>query len=307
MKQAQSLLTKPEEATGLPFLVDSHCHLDLAQFDEDRVAVLERARGAGVGLIVIPGIDLAQCRGALALAEATPEVYVALGVHPNSSGTFGPTSVDELRALAAHPKVVAIGEIGLDYYWDRVTPEQQAVAFRAQLALAAGVGLPVIIHNRDASDDVAAILEEWTASEEFRNSPLAARPYTGVLHAFGGDVPLAERAYAWNFVLGIAGPVTFKNARQMHALIPQLRPERLLIETDAPYLTPHPQRGKRNEPGYVALVAEKLAELSGASVAEVAERTSRTALEFFGLQERAQITFRATPDRCAEYEKLQCN
>jgi TatD DNase family protein len=269
------------------FLVDSHCHLDLAHFDEDRVAVLERARAAGVGLIVIPGIDVAQCRGALALADATPEVYVAVGVHPNSSGNFEPAAVEEVRALAAHPKVVAIGEIGLDYYWDRVTPEQQAVAFRAQLALAAELGLPVIIHNRDASDDVAAILDEWTGSERFRNSQLATRPYAGVLHAFGGDVSLAERAYNWKFLLGIAGPVTFKNARQMHALIPQLCPDRLLIETDAPYLTPHPYRGKRNEPGRVALVAEKLAELTDTSVAEIAERTSRLALEFFGLQDQA--------------------
>lgn len=285
MTQPQSLYAEPGKAAVLPFLVDSHCHLDLVQFDEDRAAVIQRARAAGVGLIVIPGIDVTQCRGALALAEATPEVYVALGVHPNSSGDFGPASVDELRALAVHPKVVAIGEIGLDYYWDRVTPEQQVVAFRAQLALAAELGLPVIIHNRDASDDVAAILEEWIGNEDFRNSQLATRPYAGVLHAFGGDLDLAERAYAWNFVLGIAGPVTFKNARQMHTLIPQLRPERLLIETDAPYLTPHPNRGKRNEPGYVALVAEKLAELTGASVDQVAQQTSTLALVFFGLQE----------------------
>jgi len=284
--QPQSLSSQPEETDASFFLVDSHCHLDLAHFDEDRAAVLERARAAGIGLIVIPGIDVAQCRGALALAETTPVVYVAVGVHPNSSGDFDPATVDELRALAAHPKVVAIGEIGLDYYWDRVTPTQQAVAFRAQLALAAELGLPVIIHNRDASEDVAGILEAWVQSEDFRNSPLATRPFAGVMHAFGGDVALAERAYRWNFLLGIAGPVTFKNARQMHALIPQLRADRLLIETDAPYLTPHPHRGKRNEPGYVALVADKIAELLDTSVAEVAQQTSALAMAFFGLAER---------------------
>lgn len=285
MMQAQSISAQPGERDDSFFLVDSHCHLDLAHFDEDRAAVLERARAAGVGLIVIPGIDVEQCRGALALAEAMPELYVAVGVHPNSSGEFGPATVDELRQLAAHPKVVAIGEIGLDYYWDKVTPEQQAIAFRTQLELAAELGLPVIIHNRDASNDVAGILEEWTRSADFRNSQLATRPYAGVLHAFGGDVALAERAYGWNFLLGIAGPVTFKNARQMHALIPQLRADRLLIETDAPYLTPHPYRGTRNEPGYVALVAEKVAQLTDASVAETARRTSALALEFFGLTE----------------------
>ena len=283
MMQPQRMLVEPEKTDATLFLVDSHCHLDLAHFDEDRAAVLQRARAAGVRRIVIPGIDVAQCRGALTLAEQTPELYVAVGVHPNSSGDFGPAMLDELRALAAHAKVVAIGEIGLDYYWDKVTPEQQAVAFRAQLALAAELGLPVIIHNRDASDDVAAVLEAWVAGEQFRNSPLATRPFSGVLHAFGGDVVLAERAYGWNFLLGIAGPVTFKNARQMHELIPQLRADRLLIETDAPYLTPHPYRGKRNEPGYVALVADKVAELLGVSTAEVARRTSATALAFFGL------------------------
>jgi len=276
---------QPEEADDSFFLVDSHCHLDLSHFDEDRAAVLERARAAGVRRIVIPGIDVAQCRGALTLAEQRPELYVAVGVHPNSSGDFGASTLDELRRLAAHSKVVAIGEIGLDYYWDRVTPAQQALAFRAQLALAAELGLPVIIHNRDASDDVAAILEAWVQSADFRHSPLATRPYVGVLHAFGGDVTLAERACGWNFLLGIAGPVTFKNARQMRELIPQLRLDRLLIETDAPYLTPHPYRGKRNEPGYVALVAEKLAQLTGVSVAETAQRTGALALEFFGLTE----------------------
>ncbi|RLT36355.1 MAG: TatD family deoxyribonuclease [Chloroflexi bacterium] len=285
MTQAHSGPSQSGERDDSFFLVDSHCHLDLSHFDEDRVAVLERARAAGVGLIVIPGIDVEQCRGALVLAGATPELYVAVGVHPNSSGNFAASTVDELRQLAAHPKVVAIGEIGLDYYWDKVTPKQQAVAFQAQLALAAALGLPVIIHNRDASDDVAAILEEWTGSIDFRNSQLATRPFPGVLHAFGGDVGLAERAYGWNFLLGIAGPVTFKNARQMHELIPQLRPERLLIETDAPYLTPHPYRGTRNEPGYVALVADKMAELLGESPGMAARRTSATALTFFGLKD----------------------
>jgi len=283
MMQLQTLFSEPETAVDLPLLVDSHCHLDLPHFDEDRDAVIERARAAGVGLVVIPGIDVAQCRGALALAGRTPGLYVAVGVHPNSSGDFTPATVEELRALAADPKVVAIGEIGLDYYWDKVTREQQAVAFRAQLALAAELGLPVIIHNRDASDDVADTLEEWVLSEGFRHSPLATRPYPGVLHAFGGDVALAERAYAWNFLLGIAGPVTFTNARQMHALIPHLHPDRLLIETDAPYLTPHPYRGKRNEPGYVALVAQKIAGLTGVPVAEIAQCTSQTAQEFFGI------------------------
>jgi len=287
MIQSQSGFTQPEKAGESFFLVDSHCHLDLAPFDEDRSAVLERARAAGVGLIVVPGIDVEQGRGALALAETTPGIYAAVGVHPNSSVGFSATTVDELRRLAAHPKVVAIGEIGLDYHWDRVRPEQQAMALRAQLTLAAELGLPVIIHNRDASGDVACILEAWVQSEEFRRSPLAARPYAGVLHAFGGDLALAQRAYGWKFLLGLGGPVTFKNARALHALVPDLRRDRLLIETDAPYLTPHPHRGQRNEPGYVALTAARVAELYGESIPETAQRTSALALAFFGLTEQA--------------------
>jgi TatD DNase family protein len=266
-------------------LIDSHCHLDLDQFDSDRDEVVQRARAAGVRVIVNPGIDLQHCRRALALSAQYPEIYVAIGIHPNSSADFGDATLHELRDLAAHPKVVAIGEIGLDYYWKDVVPTQQAVAFRAQLDLAAQLGLPVIIHNREASDDVAAMLQEWVKSSAFRNSALAQRPYAGVLHAFGGDLALAEAAYAWNFVLSLGGPVTFQNARKLHALVPQLRPDRLMLETDAPYLTPHPHRGKRNEPAYVALVCAQLAQLCDLPIAHVAAMTSALAYQFFGLEE----------------------
>jgi TatD DNase family protein len=266
-------------------LIDSHCHLDLDQFDSDRAAVVQRARAAGVRLIVNPGIDLHHCRQALALAEQYPEIYVAIGIHPNSSGDFGDATIQELRTLAAHPKVVAIGEIGLDYYWKDVAPAQQAVAFRAQLDLAAQLGLPVIIHNREASDDVAAVLQDWVQSPNFHNSALAARLYVGVLHAFGGDLALAQAAYGWNFVLSLGGPVTFQNARKLHALVPQLRPDRLMLETDAPYLTPHPHRGQRNEPAYVALVCAQLAELFNLPVARIATMTSALAYQFFAIEE----------------------
>lgn len=266
-----------------PILVDSHCHLDLEHFDPDREEVIARAREAGVRLIVNPGIDLAHSRRAVALAEQHAEVYAAVGVHPTSSHGFSSAHLDTLRSLANHPKVVAIGEIGLDYYWDKVAPAEQAEALEAQLALAAELGLPVIIHNRDASHDLAPLLERWVHSDAFRGSPLAKRPFAGVLHAFGGDLALAQKAYAWNFVLGLGGPVTFKNARSLHALAPQLRLDRLMIETDAPYLAPHPHRGKRNEPGYVALVAARLAELFDCSVATIGARTTETACAFFGV------------------------
>ena len=266
-------------------LIDSHCHLDLEHFDADRDAVLRRAGAAGVQLIVNPGIDLAHSRRAIQLAEEYPGVYAAVGIHPNSSDELEGTAIAQLREMAAHPKVVAIGEIGLDYYWDRVSPAVQQRAFDAQLMLAADVGLPVIIHSRESNDDVAACLAQWVAAPSFRASPLAQRPFAGVLHAFSGDLTMAEAAYEWNFVLSLGGPVTFKNAKMLHALAPQLRLDRLMLETDAPYLTPHPHRGQRNEPAYVAFVRDKLAELYHLSPEEIAAQTSQVAQRFFGLED----------------------
>lgn len=271
-------------------LIDSHCHLDLAQFDADRADVLARARAAGVGAIINPGIDLVQCRGALALAEQTPELFVAVGLHPNSASAWTTTAAAELRELAGRPKVVAIGEIGLDYYWDKAPAATQWRVFEAQLDLAAELGLPVIIHNRDAGADVAAVLRTWVAGGRFAASPLAARPYAGVLHAFGGDLALAEEAYTWNFVLSLGGPVTFTNARDLHALVSQLDLDRLMLETDAPYLTPHPHRGKRNEPAHVLLVCERLATLFGTSAGDVAARTTALAHRFFQLEDLSGAT-----------------
>lgn len=245
--------------------------------------MLDRARTVGVRSIVIPGIDLQHCRQALALADAHADIYVAVGIHPNSSGEYDAATEATLCELATHPKVVAFGEIGLDYYWDKVTRARQRVAFERQLEVAAALGQPVIIHSRDANDDVAAILETWVQSATFAASPLAKQPYAGVLHAFSGDLALAERAYGWNFVLSLGGPVTFTNAKQLHALVPQLRRDRLMLETDAPYLTPHPHRGKRNEPAYVALVCKKLAALYGISAEQMAEESTALAQKFFRL------------------------
>jgi TatD DNase family protein len=264
-------------------LIDTHCHLDLSQFDADRPAVIERARAAGVQSIVIPGIDVNQCEQALAWANERAGIYLAIGVHPNSSGDFSNATEEQLRAQAKHPQVVALGEIGLDYYWDKVEPARQQVAFERQLELAAALGLPVIIHNRDANKDVAAILSAWVTSAAFAASPLAQRPFAGVLHAFSGDLAMAEAAYGWNFLLSLGGPVTFTNASQLHALAPQLRRDRLMLETDAPYLTPHPHRGKRNEPSYVALVCEKLAALYQISAAQMAAESTALARRFFAL------------------------
>ena len=265
----------------VPTLVDSHCHLDMEQFDADRAAVLERAQANGVNRIVNPGIDLVHCRQAIELADQHPQVYAAVGIHPNSSADFSEQTLIQLRRLVDHPKVVAIGEIGLDYHWGTVSRQQQAQAFRAQLDLAAELGLPVIIHNREASTDLARIVQAWAASARTRNSPLAERPFWGVLHAFSGDAALAQAAHRWNFALGLGGPITFRNARALHELAPQLDLDRLMLETDAPWLTPHPMRGKRNEPAYVALVAERLAELLGVPIEEIADRTTAVARSIF--------------------------
>jgi TatD DNase family protein len=266
-------------------LVDTHCHLDLSQFDEDREAVWRRAQAAGVCWLVIPGIDVHQCRKALHFAEGHPGVFVAVGVHPNSANEFDDRALGELRQLAQHPAVVAMGEIGLDFYWKIVPPQQQRQAFVLQLDLAAELGLPVIIHSRDANDDVAAVLRAWVGSQHFANSGLRQRPFAGVLHAFSGDLALAQEAYDWNFVLSLGGPVTFRNAQRLHALVPQLRLDRMMLETDSPYLTPHPYRGQRNEPSHVALVCEQLARLYGLTPTEVARDTTAVAARFFRVED----------------------
>lgn len=264
-------------------LIDSHCHLDLPHFDDDRDDVVARAKAAGVTTIVTIGIDLEHSRAAIALAERYPGVYATVGVHPNDCQEFGPATLVGLRKMAGHPKVVAIGEIGLDYYWHETPPDRQKEVFQQQLDLAAELGLPVVIHDRDAHDDVRAQLRAWVTEGSLPGSPLAQRPFAGVLHSFSGNLDMAEEAYEWGFVLGLAGPVTFKNARDLQALVPHLRRERMMIETDAPYLTPHPYRGKRNESARVRLVAEKLAELWDIPFIEVADITTATARRFYGL------------------------
>lgn len=259
-------------------LVDTHLHLDFHQFDDDRSAVVERAVEAGVTRMITIGTDLESSRAAVALAERYTEVYAAVGVHPNDSADWDPDETPAaLRALADHPKVVAIGEIGLDYYWERVSHEQQARVFQAQLDLAATLGLPVIIHDRDAHADIMATLRAWVSE---RGSGVAR----GVLHFFSGDREMAEEALALGFYLGVDGPITFKKAGEMQSLVKSLPLERLLVETDAPFLAPHPYRGKRNEPAYVVEVARKIAELQERPLSEVAAQTTRNAQALFGLE-----------------------
>lgn len=276
-------------------LIDTHCHLDLRPFDADRDAVIERAAAAGVTRIINPGIDLDSCRQVLALADRHPGVYAAVGVHPTHCAEFDAGTLKALRELAGHPKVVAIGEIGLDYYWEKVAHNQQRYALLAQLDLAAEFGLPVILHARNAADgdpactaDLLWHIEQWWPAIRKHTAADGILPddqdaFSGVWHAFSGDLADAQRAYAAGLVLGLGGPLTFQNARQLRALAAQLRPDRLLLETDAPYLAPHPYRGQRNEPGYIPLIAHGLARLIGGSADAVALQTTQTAERCFRL------------------------
>ena len=263
-------------------LVDTHCHLDFERFADDREAVLARAAEAGVWRMVTLGVEVASSRRAVSLAEQHAAVYAAVGVHPNEAAHAweGEATLNTLRILAGHPKVVAIGEIGLDYYRDHTPPALQREVLRAQLTLAAELGLPVSLHNREATADLLDILTDWAAGLRAQRHPLADRP--GVWHAFSGDAASAERAMALGFFLGIGGPITFKNATERRAVVAVLPLEHLVLETDAPFLAPHPYRGRRNEPAYVRFVAEKIAEIQGRPVAEVARQTTRNAQALFG-------------------------
>jgi TatD DNase family protein len=250
-------------------LVDTHCHLDLDVFDPDRDAVLARAHAAGVERVLIPATDLASSRRAVALAEQHAELRAAVGVHPNEAADFDADTLAELRDLAQHPKVDAIGEIGIDLYWQRVALDKQQKAFRAQLDLADELERPAIIHDRDAHEQVMAELGQ-------------ARPRAGVvLHAFSGDEAMAERALAAGFYLGVDGPVTYKKNETLRAIFRAARFDRILIETDAPYLTPQARRGTRNEPAFVQYVAQKLAEVRDRTLAEVAAATTANAARLF--------------------------
>lgn len=267
-------------------LADTHCHLYFDSFDPDREAVLERARQAGVERILCPAIDLPTSRAAVDLAGAVPEVFAAVGVHPNDSAGWQPAWLDELRELAGRSKVAAIGEIGLDYYWEKVPHDVQQRALISQLELAGELGLPVVVHTRSAGPqdtrcmaDALDILASWQAGLAGAGSPLAGRP--GVLHSFSGDAPAAHRAIASNFRIGITGPVTFKNAPGLQMVAAALPLDSLLVETDAPFLTPAPHRGQRNEPAFVLLVLEKIAQLRAVPVEQAAQATTQNAERLF--------------------------
>ena len=261
-------------------LIDTHAHLDSPKFDADRIAVVERAQAAGVKIIINAGADLESSRQAVALAGQYPEVYAGVGVHPHDAKTLDGEVLAALRELARQPKVVAVGEIGLDFYRNLSPQDAQRRAFQAQLAWAARLGKPVIVHDREAHAEVLKALTIWAAG--LARSSLAGR--VGVLHSFSGDLLMAKRAIDLGFYISISGPVTYQNAQRLAEIVQALPLDRLLIETDCPYLPPHPHRGKRNEPAYVQLVAEKVAEIKDLPLDEVAAATTANAKRLFELE-----------------------
>lgn len=253
-------------------LIDTHAHLDFPDFDRDRDAVVARARRAMVGRILVPGVDLATSRAALALAGKYPGiVYAAAGIHPNETAKARPGDFEALEALAADPGIAAVGEIGLDFYRNRAPRDVQAQWFVRQLTLARDLGKPVILHFRNVEDEGVDV-----AGADLLGG------VRGVFHCFGGSAAFAKRVVEMGFHIGFDGPLTYPRSDRV-AVAREVPLERILIETDAPYLTPQPHRGKRNEPSYVRFVAETLAEIKRVGVDEVADITTANARALFGI------------------------
>lgn len=261
----------------MSFFIDTHCHLNFNSFDNDLPQVLERSRQAGIRAVVVPGTDLESSQSAVRLAEFHSGLIAAVGVHPNDAETWDENTAAALRDLAASPQVKAIGEIGLDYYRDRSRRERQKEALTSQLALAAELDLPLIIHNRDSFHELWPILSKWAARGNRHERML------GVLHSFDGNSAAAHEAFACGFFIGISGPVTYKNAEMRRDVVKNLPVEAILLETDAPFLTPHPHRGRRNEPANIPIIAEEIARIKQIDIREVQLITSRNAMQLFSL------------------------
>ena len=250
-------------------LFDTHAHYDAEQFDPDRDQVLEALPSRGVSLVVDPGCDIPSSRAALALAEKYPFLYAAVGYHPESCAPYRPEELDILRDMARHPKVVAIGEIGLDYYWEENPPKElQQQVFRRQMALAEELDLPVIVHDREAHADALAMVREFPRVR-------------GVFHCFSGSAEMTRELVKLGWMVSFTGVLTYKNARKALEAAEAVPLDRLMIETDSPYMAPVPHRGKRNDSGYLIHICEKLAEIKGISPEECARITLENGKRFF--------------------------
>ncbi|WLV24747.1 TatD family hydrolase [Aciduricibacillus chroicocephali] len=254
-------------------LFDTHVHLNARDFFEDRDETIQRAREAGVEYMTVVGFDRETIKLAIEIAKQDEKIFAAVGWHPVDAIDMSDEDLKWIEELSQHPKVVAIGEMGLDYHWDKSPHEVQKEVFRKQIRLAKKVKMPIIIHNREATEDVLAILEEESAQE-----------IGGIMHCYSDSVDYVDRILALNFHISLGGPVTFKNAKLPKEVAVQVPLEKLLVETDAPFLAPHPNRGKRNEPAYVKLVAEKIAELREMSYEELARVTTENAFRLFNIK-----------------------
>lgn len=253
-------------------LFDTHMHINDNKFEDDREEVIKRAREEGVEMMVNVGFNKETIDPTIQLAEQYEFIYAAVGWHPTDAKDMTDDDLAWLERLCDHPKVVALGEMGLDYYWDTSPKDVQKEVFRKQIDLAKRKKMPIIIHNRDAHQDVINILKEENASE-----------VGGIMHCYSGSWEIAKQALDMNFYISFGGPITFKNAKQPKEVLAKVPLERLLIETDCPYLTPHPHRGKRNEPAYVRLVAQAAAQIKGISIKEMEEITTNNAKNVFNL------------------------
>jgi len=251
-------------------MIDTHCHLEMKPYDPDREDVLRRAKEAGVEAIITIGSDFEGCKGAVAFAKKYDFVYAAVGIHPHDAKDFNDNAFDQIKTWSKNKKIVAIGEIGLDYHYHHSPRGVQKEVFIKQLYYAKQVNLPVVIHSREAKKDTLKILEESGVTK-------------GVMHCFSGDMDTAERAMSMGFYISIAGPVTFKNAHNLREIAKAIPDDYLLIETDAPYLTPEPLRGKRNEPAFIIHTAKTIAGLRGVSLEDIDRITTLNAKRLFGI------------------------
>ena len=252
-------------------LIDSHCHLDFPDFADDLDGIVARAEASGVGRIVTISTRVRQIDSLLAIAERFPNVYCSVGTHPHHADEEDGIAAVELIALTQHPKLVALGEAGLDYFYDNGSPEAQARGFRAHIAAARATGLPLVIHTREADDDCGRILED----------EMAKGPFRAVLHCYTGGRELAMKAIGLGLSISFTGILTFKKSQALRDLAAELPADRIMVETDAPYLAPGKFRGKRNEPSYVVETAKVLADTRGVSVDEIARQTTENFFRLF--------------------------
>jgi TatD DNase family protein len=253
-------------------LIDSHCHLDFADFGDERAAVLDRARRAGVGGMLTICTKITEFDEVRALAEANVDIWCSVGIHPHEAASEPETSAEQLMRLTEHPKVVGIGETGLDFYYDHSPRDRQEAVFRAHAAAARETGLPLIVHTRAADERTAVVLAEESGQGRL----------TGVIHCFSSGRALAERALALGHYVSFSGIVTFKNAEGLREIARDVPLDRILVETDAPYLAPVPHRGKRNEPAFVVHTAALVAELKGLPPSQLARHTTENFFRLFG-------------------------